>query len=99
MRWRSTTEPSAAPVTNVRSRIEEPIERIALPCDSNSCAFTISRSASGRGRARNQADTPPFASPTITVWAPSPHSTAVRGTEPTGVASVSWADPPERSQW
>ncbi len=72
---------------------------MALPCDSNSCAFTSCRSASGLGRARNHAETPPFSSPTITVLPPSPHSTAVRGTAPTGVASVSWAAPPETSQW
>ena len=99
VRWRSTTEPSAALVTKLRSRVEEPIERIALPCDSNSCAFTISSSASARGRARNQAETPPFSSPTMTLLPPRPHSTAVSGTELTFVTSVSWAVPSPISQW
>ena len=78
-------------VAKLRSRVEEPIERIGEPWSRTRGPSPARRSASARGRARNHAETAPFSSPTITVVPPRPHSTAVSGAGLTCVVSVSWA--------
>ena len=85
-------------MAKLRSRLEEPIERMADPCPSKSWAFTIAGSASALGRARNQPERFPSRSPTITVLPPRPNSIAVRGAALTFVTSVSRDSAPSMSQ-
>ena len=98
VRCLTNSEPSEPLVAKLRSRVDEPIERIAAPCGSNSCALTSDSSPSELARARNQPLKRPFRSPTSTELPPRPNSTAVSGASLTFAMSVSRDSDPASSQ-